>query len=503
MAEQTSQMSPQKEAYLRNELHDFTTKITNLRLRVIFMSMFFKVSAIEPYFNLTFEEFAAKVDRPLRSIDVKLLYLRVRDFQRIYDRVMNIPVEQLDVEEIIQKFPYLGPQEAQFVETFRAERGYYPMFFLLEQRLSKATRKEEKIFAMFYGIGKYRAKDRRDIAQEIGLSSERVRLYLGKPILKKDTFLMRNPDWNRYDLMDEIILTPTTSDFEKIAADERLSTEFEGFLGMVGLLGKFTLCKIWKEPYAIAAPLADAYNWEAGCRAVLVASKLRYEHDTDEPFESVLPTVENLFPDIRDAVFDIMATLAYELFGIETQQKHRFHFTRNSIDETRALIEILDRNGIPMHLRELLMTFNTQHPKWALDDVATVKKLLNQSDDVYACGYSGMYASHQCADPLEVYDVVENIVRDMPDYPVPIDEIMDEVHQYYPSASRKSVEDLIFYYEAIDVVPLEDNYYAWRDSYKGSPTYHSTLKMLPLDRKLEYLRYARDCRYRAETFGKG
>ena len=60
MAEQTSQMSPQKEAYLRNELHDFTTKITNLRLRVIFMSMFFKVSAIEPYFNLTFEEFAAR-----------------------------------------------------------------------------------------------------------------------------------------------------------------------------------------------------------------------------------------------------------------------------------------------------------------------------------------------------------------------------------------------------------------------------------------------------------
>ncbi|MBQ1580927.1 MAG: hypothetical protein II107_00465, partial [Prevotella sp.] len=79
---------------------------------------------------------------------------------------------------------------------------------------------------------------------------------------------------------------------------------------------------------------------------------------------------------------------------------------------------------------------------------------------------------------------------------------MDEVHEYYPNASRKSVEDLIFYYEAIDVVRLEDDYYAWRDSYKGSGTYHSTLKMLPLDRKLEYLRYARDCRYRAETFGK-
>ena len=29
MAEQSSQMSPQKEAYLRNELHNFTTKITS------------------------------------------------------------------------------------------------------------------------------------------------------------------------------------------------------------------------------------------------------------------------------------------------------------------------------------------------------------------------------------------------------------------------------------------------------------------------------------------
>ena len=456
MAEQSSQMSPQKEAYLRNELHNFTTKITNLRLRVIFMSMFYKVSAIEPYFNLSFEEFVSRIDRPLRSIDVKLLYLRVRDFQRIYDRVMNIPVEQLDVEEIIQKFPFLGESEAGFVESFKAEHGYYPMFFLLEHRLSKATRKEEKIFAMFNGIGKYMAKDRRDIAQEIGLSSERVRQYLYKPIMKKDAYLMKNPDWNRYDLMDEIILTPTTSDFAKISERESLSTEFEGFLAMVCLSDKFKMCKIMKESYAIASTLADIYNWEAGCKAVLEASKKKYDHDTDVPFLSVLPHVDALFPDIRDAVFDIMAILAYELFGIEVQQKHHFHFTQNGINETYALVDILNRNGIPMHMRELLMTFNTQHP----------------------------------------------IVRDMPDYPVHIDEIMDEVHEYYPNASRKSVEDLIFYYEAIDVVRLEDDYYAWRDSYKGSGTYHSTLKMLPLDRKLEYLRYARDCRYRAETFGK-
>ena len=38
MAEQSSQMSPQKEAYLRNELHNFTTKITNLRLRGVISS---------------------------------------------------------------------------------------------------------------------------------------------------------------------------------------------------------------------------------------------------------------------------------------------------------------------------------------------------------------------------------------------------------------------------------------------------------------------------------
>lgn len=502
MAEQSSQMSPQKEAYLRNELHNFTTKITNLRLRVIFMSMFYKVSAIEPYFNLSFEEFVSRIDRPLRSIDVKLLYLRVRDFQRIYDRVMNIPVEQLDVEEIIQKFPFLGESEARFVESFKAEYGYYPMFFLLEHRLSKATRKEEKIFAMFNGIGKYMARDRRDIAQEIGLSSERVRQYLYRPIMKKDAYLMKNPDWNRYDLMDEIILTPPTSDFAKISERESLSTEFEGFLAMVCLSDKFKMCKIMKESYAIASTLADIYNWEAGCKAVLEASKKKYDHDTDVPFLSVLPHVDALFPDIRDAVFDIMAILAYELFGIEVQQKHHFHFTQNGINETYALVDILNHNGIPMHMRELLMTFNTQHPKWALDDVATAKKLLNKSDEVFACGYSDMYSSDKCADPLEVYDVIENIVRDMPDYPVHIDEIMDEVHEYYPNASRKSVEDLIFYYEAIDVVRLEDDYYAWRDSYKGSGTYHSTLKMLPLDRKLEYLRYARDCRYRAETFGK-
>ncbi len=502
MAEQTSRLSLQKEAYLKNELHNFTGKIANLRLRVIFMSMFYKVSAIEPYFNLSFEQFAEKVDRPLRSLDVKLLYQKVRDFQKIYDNVLSVSEEQLGIEEIIQKFPFLTEEDADFVEGFKAEHGLYPMFFILEHRLSKATKKEEKIFAMFYGIGKYNARDRRDISQEIGLSSERVRQYLDKLILKKDIYLMKNPDWNRYDLMDEIILTQTTSDFETISKREMLSTEFEGYLAMVSLVGKFTLCKIMNESYAIANPLANAYDWEMGCKAVLVASKLKYDKDMDLSFESILPNVESLDPETKNAVFDVMAILVYELFGIEIQQKHHFHFTQNGINETYALVDILDNNGIPMHLRELLVTFNNLHPQWALDDVNTVKKLLKKSDEVSECGYSGMYTSEKCADPLEVYDVIENIVRDMPDYPVHIDEIMNEVHEYYPNASRKSVEDLIFYYEAIDVIRLEDDYYAWRDSYKGSTTYHSTLKMLPLNLKLEYLRFVRDCRYRAETFGK-
>ncbi len=502
MAEQTSLLSPQKETYLKNELHNFTSKITNLRLRVIFMSMFYKVSAFEPYFNLSFDEFAAKVNRPLRPLDVKLLYQKVRDFQQIYQKVLNVTEEQLDVEEIIQKFPFLRKEEADFVESFKAEHGHFPMFAILEHRLSKATKKEEKVFAMFNGIGKYSAKDRRDIAQEIGLSGERVRQYLEKEILKKDLYLIKNPDWNRYDMMDEIILTQTTSDYAKISKREALRTDFEGYLAMVCLVGKFTICKIMKEPYAIANPLAKAYDWEAGCRAVLTASKLKFDKDLDLPFESILPNVETLSSDIKDAVFDIMAILVYELYGIEIQQKYHFHFRQNSINEICALVEILDHNGIPMHLRELLVTFNSLHPKWALDDVNTVKKLLKKSDEVSACGYSDMYTSEKCADPTDVYDVIENIVRDMPDDPVHIDEIMAEVHEYYPNASRKSVENLIDYYEAIDVVRLENDYYAWRDSYKGSTTYHSSLKMLPLNRKLEYLRYVRDCRYRAETFGK-
>lgn len=502
MAEQTSHMSLQKETYLKNELHNFTTKIANLRLRVIFMSMFYKVSVIEQYFNLSFEEFAEKIDRPLRSLDIKLLYQRVRDFQRIYDNVMNVTEEQLDIEEIIQKFPFLSKEEANFVEGFKAEHGYYPLFSILEHRLSKATKKEEKIFAMFNGIGKYSAKDRRDISQEIGLSSERVRQYLEKPMLKKDLFLIKNPDWNRYDMLDEVILTQTTSDFAKISKQEELSAGFEGYLAMACLVGKFTLCKILGESYAIANPLVNAYNWEMGCKAVLAASKLKYDKDMDLAFESILPDVETLAPETKDAVYDVMAILVYELFGIEIQQKHHFHFTQNGINETYALVDILDNNGIPMHLRELLVTFNTLHPKWALDDVGTVRKLLKKSDEVSACGYSDMYTSEKCADPLEVYDVIENIVRDMPDDPVHIDEIMNEVHEYYPNASRKSVEDLIFFYEGIDVVRLEDDYYAWRDSYKGSTTYHSSLKMLPLNLKLEYLRFARDCRYRAATFGK-
>jgi len=500
MEEHSPPLSLEKEVFLKNELHKFIGRISNLRVRVIFMSMFYKLSNIEPFFNLTYQEFASKIKRPIRPLDIKLLYLRVREFQHIYDRVANIPVEMLDVEVIMQKFPFLSPTEAKFVETFRAEYGHYPMFALLELRLSKATKKAEKIYAMFHGIGKYKAMDREDIAQEIGLSPDRVRRYLSNRILKDEPYMMLNPDWHRYDLLDELILTRATSDYAKIKQRELLTTEFDGFLAMVNLLSHYTLCKIMNETFAIRM-YAKEYNWTEGCKAIIAASKRRYDKDTDVPFLSVLPHVDSVFPETRKAIFDIMATLAFELFGIEEQKEHHFHFTKNGVDETNALVEILNNNGIPMHLWELQQTYNAQYPKWAIEDVKMLKKLLKKCDEVSACGYSGMYATNRCAAPTDIYEIVENIFLAQPDDPVHIDDIMATVHKYYPNASKRSVEDIIYYHESLRIVRLENDYYALRENYKQRSTFHSSLKILPLNRKLEYLRYARNCRYRAETLG--
>ena len=78
MAEQTSQMSPQKEAYLRNELHDFTTKITNLRLFHNHMAIepvleifgYYDGHIVEEIREIVFREFAASENegrRPRRQ----------------------------------------------------------------------------------------------------------------------------------------------------------------------------------------------------------------------------------------------------------------------------------------------------------------------------------------------------------------------------------------------------------------------------------------------------
>lgn len=137
----------------------------------------------------------------------------------------SIDGKELSTTVVANKYRFLTLEQVDFVAGFYKQYGYYPMFFLLRERLATSEERVEQIFAMATGICGGNPMNLTEIGEEIGCTRERVRQLLEKA--PKELF--KDKGWKHYQLDSTLVVSEIDDLFLDVVEKEKVNISFESF----------------------------------------------------------------------------------------------------------------------------------------------------------------------------------------------------------------------------------------------------------------------------------
>lgn len=137
----------------------------------------------------------------------------------------SINGKELSTTVVANKYRFLTLEQVDFVAGFYKQYGYYPMFFLLRERLATSEERVEQIFAMATGICGGNPMNLTEIGEEIGCTRERVRQLLEKA--PKELF--KDKGWKHYQLDSTLVVSEIDDLFLDVVEKEKVNISFESF----------------------------------------------------------------------------------------------------------------------------------------------------------------------------------------------------------------------------------------------------------------------------------
>ena len=372
----------------------------------------------------------------------------------------SIDGKELGTTVVANKYRFLTLEQVDFVADFYKQYGYYPMFFLLRERLATTKERVEQIFAMATGICDGHPMNYAEIGKEIGCTRERVRQLM--VLAPKDLFKDRG--WMHYQLNKTLVVSEIDDLYLDVVENEKVNISFE------------TFALVCTEGFPMKTAKENDLRFLVNNRLnVSVINKVCGEvgrHSRQIRPETGSICLDDLLKDIPDDKKGIykeaLPVIITKAFGLPVDEKGNIVLPPNGVDVVYELSEILREKGRPMSMKELYAELIKRCPEVKHKSFEHVRGKVLRSEAIVPIGKSSRYT---LAEWNHVYrgsirDLVVDILKKSRT-PMHINEIMEKVLPAFPYTNKGSVTSSLGS-EKERFVLLGDGYYGLRKrKYRG------------------------------------
>lgn len=315
--------------------------------------------------------------------------------------VMLFDYENLGKKEILKdfiakKYHYLTEEQIDFVAEFVEQYGYYPMFFLLRERLAHS-------------------KEHLETAP-------------------RDLF--KDKDWRDYDF-DSILVTSEIDDmYLNVVEREKVNITFDVFARVCTRGFPLKMVKVNDVRFLVNNRYSSQII-ERICKEI---------NKENRRIKSVIETIclgdllKNVPDDKIEDYKKVMPAIITKAYGLVVDDKGNVLLPPNGVDVIYELSEILRSKGGPMSLAELFAELKERCPDVRYKKPEEMRGKILRSDIIKPIGISGRYTLAEWNDVYRgsVRDLVADILKKA-GTPLHIDVIMEKVLRDYPYTNKKSV----------------------------------------------------------------
>lgn len=335
---------------------------------------------------------------------------------------------------VLINYPFLTDEQCGFVYNYRQQHRHYPMFFILQQYLTKTKKKAEIMFADATGIIDGRFKTQNEIAKATGNSRESVRQIL-KTGSKK---LFLDKDWRYYHFEETDIITQdnAASTYQSVVNNEIAYLSFDSFASICSLGFDFWIGRYNKTLFLINSRF-NKNIINAVCREIEEFKTKKRFKDCYLQLKTHLTTVAE---SEKEAYLLLLRDIIKKAYGLTIGKTEKIFFPKTCLNIEDNLCEILRKEDRPLSfniLYQKLLQRNSGHK--TLDPIR-VRQVIQHSKKFNAIGLTSHYALAEWSDVYtgSIRDLVAQLLLEA-DKPMYIDEIMPKVLQVYPNTNRRSV----------------------------------------------------------------
>lgn len=340
--------------------------------------------------------------------------------------------DEIHKEIIARKYPYLTDEKVAFVVEFVRQFGYYPMFYLLREKLAKTEERTESIFAMATGICGGSPQSLAEIGRGIECSRERVRqLLVSAP---KDLF--KDKGWLHYQFGSVYVIAEDDALYMDVVEREKVGISFESF-SLVCMMGfPFKAIKENDVRFLINNRFS-ARMIDKVCREVDKESKRIKPEIYTMRLDDLLKDVPD---DKKDAYRKVVPVILAKAYRMYVNEEGNIVFPPTGIDVIYELSNILRDKGRPMSMKELYAALIKRCPEAKHKSFENVRGKVLRSDALIPIGKSSRYTLAEWKNVYRgsIRDLVADILKKSKT-PLHIDTIMKKVLKTYPYTNKKSV----------------------------------------------------------------
>lgn len=339
--------------------------------------------------------------RSKRSTTNKLL-------SELYDFICKS--RQLDVKKCIvqdvREFIRLDRCDYNFVADFILSNNCFPLFYLLEHyykdimveyKLAKRKKslksgrlKSIVSFAFRYGIGGGEHMTLKQISNCMGVSTERIRQYAKKGVIKTIGFDRYN--WNGYfaNRVNAVGAKYVLNELPtKIKETERLDSSETTILDVIEELSAFLVFNYNNQKYILSVEKKEQKKVEKAIKTVLYEVEQKRVEDKVVLIKDYFPS--NIDVKYVNALVSLISVIlendnCCSVYGdklILYKNQHK------NIEELS--VAVLEESGKPMTAEEILQKVLEKEPTHKVTNVSQLKHYLFVNEKIHAIGKTGLY----------------------------------------------------------------------------------------------------------------
>lgn len=344
----------------------------------------------------------------------------------------SIGGDELGNTVVANKYLYLTEEQVGFVADFYRQYGYYPMFFLLRERLATTKERVEQIFAMATGLCAGCPKNLAEIGKEMECSRERIRqLMVAAP---KDLF--KDKGWTHYQLGNTLVVSEVDDLFLDVVDREKVDIPFESFALVCTEGFPMKTVKVNDLRFLVNNRLnvsvINKVCGEVGRQSRRIRAEIGFVR-----LDDLLSDV----PDDKKGVYmEALPVIIPKAFGLPVDETGNVVLPPNGVDVIYELTEILRGKGRPMSLKELYAELIKRCPEVDHKGFEHVRGKVLRSEAIVPIGKSSRYTLAEWDNVYRgsIRDLVVDILKKSK-APMHINEIMEKVLPAFPYTNKGSV----------------------------------------------------------------